>query len=519
MSKKTTKKTSSAFSRWLEQLQQESWQLELLVSGILLYGVVESKTSLLQFKVYLKINEVSGIVDTIFDVMILVAFIAWGIFFINFLTHIILRGFWIGAIGLRYVSGDIDFKAFNYSPRFESYLTRKVGTFDYFIERLEKACSVIFAYSFLLFFIFASFMLFIVWIVILLQTINKMAIIPDFQNPTFIFFNMLLVLSYTIGLVIFIDFITFGLFKRIKEPTISKIFFWIYRITSLVTFSFLYRPLLYNFMDHKYTRKLILFSIPYYIILFILLPQFTMEYSAFFPREIKNNYKADQTFYMQNGFWWNNYDDLRKLKFEKQSIFSNKPNYIKTLSLDSYVQNDKLISLFVRLNEGEDEYLRNYIDIKPLYKSGLHNELFRSFEKDSIYNSIQAQMDDKLKALRKEKRSGKISNDSIYKSKREGIVKLYTRQKSDYRLERLNDIKSSFCDIYEIYIDNISVSDSSSCNYFTHPNNFEKGLLYLLPGIHLDAGVHEIKVIKKKYRKTTNDIEEVEYIVPFIKKK
>ena len=34
MATNTNKKTKNEFSAWLEQLQQESWQLELLISGL-----------------------------------------------------------------------------------------------------------------------------------------------------------------------------------------------------------------------------------------------------------------------------------------------------------------------------------------------------------------------------------------------------------------------------------------------------------------------------------------------------
>ena len=32
-------KLDKSFSQWLEKLQQESWQLELIISGIALFGI------------------------------------------------------------------------------------------------------------------------------------------------------------------------------------------------------------------------------------------------------------------------------------------------------------------------------------------------------------------------------------------------------------------------------------------------------------------------------------------------
>ena len=64
--------------------------------------------------------------------------------------------FWIGAIGLRYISSEIEYDELNYSEVFTKYLRRKVGVYDDFIERLERICSVLFSYTFLLFLFFLS---------------------------------------------------------------------------------------------------------------------------------------------------------------------------------------------------------------------------------------------------------------------------------------------------------------------------------------------------------------------------
>ncbi|MBK7787543.1 MAG: hypothetical protein IPJ54_02980 [Saprospiraceae bacterium] len=74
--------------------------------------------------------------------------------FINLIFHVTLRGLWIGAIGLRYVSGEINYDQFRYADRVTQYLKNKVGSYDDFIENLERLCSVIFAYTFLLFLLF-----------------------------------------------------------------------------------------------------------------------------------------------------------------------------------------------------------------------------------------------------------------------------------------------------------------------------------------------------------------------------
>jgi len=105
-------KKKSFFSEWLEQLQQESWQLELLISGLALFGIWESQNVIVRFDYYIDVFATSDFRPYL-SIFRHLLWSSWAIFLLNLLIHIILRGFWIGAIGLRYVSGDIDFDTLN----------------------------------------------------------------------------------------------------------------------------------------------------------------------------------------------------------------------------------------------------------------------------------------------------------------------------------------------------------------------------------------------------------------------
>ena len=161
----------SFFSEWLEKLQQESWQLELLISGLALFGIYESQDLLIELRMYVQSNS-EGMTKVSQNFFIGILGVGWKIFFINLLIHVILRGLWIGAIGLRYVSQDIDYEALNYSEYFTQMLKNRVGAFDDFIEKLEKICSVLFAYTFLLFLLFFSLSFFFFQIVFLSKLIG-----------------------------------------------------------------------------------------------------------------------------------------------------------------------------------------------------------------------------------------------------------------------------------------------------------------------------------------------------------
>ena len=108
MSAQQGDKKKSFFSEWLEKLQQESWQLELLISGFALFGIWASRDIINQVSYYIQVYMVDSAL-LYSGLFMIVCESAWYIFFVNLIIHIIVRGLWIGAIGLRYVSGDIDF--------------------------------------------------------------------------------------------------------------------------------------------------------------------------------------------------------------------------------------------------------------------------------------------------------------------------------------------------------------------------------------------------------------------------
>ena len=96
---------SPSFKKLLDSLQQQSWELELIISGFAIFGLF---TAYEPIRAELLTAQSSEKVFTF--VINLVAFIACSILIFNLILHVILRGVWIGALGLRYVSGDIDFE-------------------------------------------------------------------------------------------------------------------------------------------------------------------------------------------------------------------------------------------------------------------------------------------------------------------------------------------------------------------------------------------------------------------------
>lgn len=252
---------SPSFKKLLDSLQQQSWELELIISGFAIFGLFTAyepiKTSML--------NAQNG--DQIYSfIVFFIALMVCSILLFNLLLHVVLRGLWIGALGLRYVSGDIEFDQLKYAEKFKKYLRKKIVSFDRYIANLENYCSVLFAISFLLVFYVLAIACVNISIVLVANFIIQNDALPGWLSYGL---GTVLMLFLGIGMFLtFFDFITQGLLKRNKW--IARIYFPFYWVFSFITLSFLYRPLVYNFLDHRFGKRLILLLTPIYLLILFL---------------------------------------------------------------------------------------------------------------------------------------------------------------------------------------------------------------------------------------------------------
>jgi len=277
------KNKKNSFVKWLEMLQQESWQLELLISGFAIFLLAAAYDDLDSLNYQLKILNTGS---TYFGTLMLafqVLMGAWYVLMINLVLHVLLRGLWISTIGLRYVSGEIDFELLNFAPRFEKFLKKRIVSFDWYIQRLEQLCSIVFAFTFLIIFVLISLGLYTIGIVILGIAISRVSQ-GEFNGWNGLLIPMI-ILYLLGGVIYFVDFITLGWIK--KRKFLSKIYYPIYRFFSMITFSAVYRPLYYNLIDNRFGRKVVLFLIPYLLIL-TLISSMRFEMQSYLPSQREN---------------------------------------------------------------------------------------------------------------------------------------------------------------------------------------------------------------------------------------
>ena len=321
----------SKFKELLDKLQQESWQLELLISGFAIFGLITSIP-------YIRTAMIVAENDKQFYsfALLLISFTACSILIFNLLVHVILRGMWIGALGLRYVSGDIDFEKLNYQNKFTKHLKKRIVSFDKYVATLENYCSILFAVSFLLIFYVISISIIILCLVGIATLILSNDNLPETPRTIVGVFMVLFIVFGSI--MVFIDFITQGYLK--KKKWLSKIYFPFYWVFSYLTLTFLYRPLVYNFLDNKFTRRLSFFLVPSYIVISILI-----------------SFKHNKTNYLQSA---KSVSSTYINKRNYEDLLTKEDEFARIATIQSKVIKEPYLKVFRVFTEGVEERIYNF---------------------------------------------------------------------------------------------------------------------------------------------------------------
>ena len=227
---------------WLKDLQLKSWEPEILLAGIVLYGMFQVPAALDSFLFWFS-NEVYSQVNAM---DLLVSILKVGVYWliVGLILHLICRGLWIGLVGLSYAfPKGIQHDKLNYKGKYLSKV-QAVPPFRTIIEKLERVCSIIYSVSFLLFMVligtyFFFLILALIPVTIILLTIDSASANQGLQDA---------VNTYVLGLVIFgligtIDFVSMGYLRRLK--LFAKIFWPFYLLFSFLTLSKYYRATYY----------------------------------------------------------------------------------------------------------------------------------------------------------------------------------------------------------------------------------------------------------------------------------
>ncbi|MCP9236276.1 hypothetical protein [Lewinella sp. JB7] len=270
----------------LDLLQINSWQLELLVTGFALAGMLSGFDAFGEWtKKWLDALSGKDLVSSFVGGLIVCLSFAYIITLANLFVHVVLRCLWIGAIGSRSVMGDTVLIRRRLAPKFRSFLQRRTGNFDRYIQHVDDAASLIFAFTFLLIVVAVSIFTItgsLAGLVLLINTVSDGGTFWTVLLGIILFAYLFFVLVY------FVDFLTAGYLKRFRF--FSHLYFPFYRLLGWITLARLYRPLYYNLLSRKHSYWFALVLVPY---LFLAVTLLSLQATPF--RYVSNDYFDNDT--------------------------------------------------------------------------------------------------------------------------------------------------------------------------------------------------------------------------------
>ncbi|MFK8007014.1 MAG: hypothetical protein AB8H03_11605 [Saprospiraceae bacterium] len=419
---------------WLEQLQRESWNLELLVSGFSIFLLMQAYQGLIAAFQYINLNTgLDGNLDGMLRTLVGILLLGSIVLTINLVVHVFLRGFWIGAVGLRSVQSKIDLDKLGYSEYFTEKLKTRVPSLDRMLEKLDTLSSVIFSFTFLIVFMFFSLFMFLATISLFvyfidfgLELLDEDAVIRKVINKVAIsvLFAMLLA-----GIIYAIDTLTLGFFKKYNR--LSRLYFPIYKWIGKIIMAGIYRSIYYSLIS-RFPKNYIRVLLSVYVLLFFLIPFIKYDQYIYYP-DNGSQFKLSS----------NEYDDIR-----------NEEHYIGDASISSQIVSGSFLPLFIRYSLDDNEVLEKICkDFVPMKKDGFNSGI--------------------------EIGSGGINlNDAFVKENEPGKA------------------LKCFSDLYVVEIDSIKIE--TDFYFSIHPNQGERGVQTMLEIDTLQKGKHEIYIQKKK---------------------
>jgi hypothetical protein len=420
-------------NKWVKKLQQESWELELLVSGFSIV-LLSKLTGWLQI-VLENINnglnpDLNLSLGLVFFVMLVL--LASYALIANLIIHLLFRGFWVGIVGLGSVAPTTDFQKLRFSKFFTKKLEKRVAKLDDLVITVDKISSLIFTFAFLLIFFLISIGLFLSSVLLLTEFGN---ILINSTNGALS--DIVRYISYTVvfsffiaGIIYMIDFFTMGFFKKYKW--LSKIYYPFYVLFGWITLSFLYRTLYYNLISKFSKRKVGLILIPYLLII-IMVPFVSFDHHIFYP-------EASTSSHIINHY----YSDIRE-----------NDEYIYVVDIPSYIVEKSFIPLFIAYSPKDNELIKEANPkLEPLKNEGFNSNLrIRKSDRGGLY----------------------ISNSN--------------------RITNQEETLKALIGLYKIYL-NDSLLINPEFYFETNKNKNEKGIVTIIDIYDLPRGKNIIKIQK-----------------------
>jgi hypothetical protein len=332
--------------KWLQKLQLNSWEPEILLSGIVLYGMFKTPELLDQLYSFIEVNIALSVNDIKNFISLLKLAIHWLIF--GLILHLISRGIWVGMVGLSFTfPKGIDQERLKFDSKFRNHIDR-IPSMQRIIISLEKICSSLFSISFMLFMsMIGAYFYFLVLLIIPIMTVVYLFMNGNFEslnNPIWVVYVITVVV---LGFIALIDFLTLGWIKRFKW--LARMYYPLYRLIGFITLSRFYRPIYYSIISNLSRWKISLILIAFTVVSIYALDKNDSEYPG-------ENFSGISMWSdrIGSGAYYGYYDD------QMQDEFSGRAQ------IQSDVISGNTLRLFVVLRADNEERIRKHCNYDSL---------------------------------------------------------------------------------------------------------------------------------------------------------
>ena len=190
---------------WLERVAEQSWEPELLISGLAIFATSQLPDFIMKGWYYYDFNlKVSdSFIDEMIPILITSAAIsAIEILYFAFIIHFVIRAFWVGMIGLNSVfPKGIQYQKLETSEYYKVEMEKRLGSSKDFLLATDKAASVIFSIAFSIVMLLTSIGL-LYLIFFLLMNITKLLMSASvFEVYTTVMLALLILFFLAMGVI------------------------------------------------------------------------------------------------------------------------------------------------------------------------------------------------------------------------------------------------------------------------------------------------------------------------------
>ncbi|GHB75603.1 hypothetical protein [Persicitalea jodogahamensis] len=267
---------SSADREKLRELTAQSWEMELAISGVAIFAVLQLPDLLDQGFDYLRFNlitQTEGLPGLLPLLALSMTKSACYVLFLAFLVNFVMRAYWVGLVGLLavYPSG-IRYDRIPFISTFaQEQMEKDLGPLDRYIVRLDRRCNIVFATAFLL-----VLMIFLIASAYVQALVVYLLLRPALPVEVW---QMLKIAVYAIVALYFVASVVLSLKQARQHPVGIKLQYGVLRFNQLLMLG-VHKPISYiiNTFYSNISTKYILRTIV--VVMVVFMGSFFVEFTA-----------------------------------------------------------------------------------------------------------------------------------------------------------------------------------------------------------------------------------------------